>query len=100
MTWPQYLRRECTACGFLVRLSVMQAEILIVLMLRYPGSVTLGELIEAVWHDAQWSDGDAEPLTAEGSILSAIRDLRGKIGGFHLQGRKGFGYRLIQRPGE
>lgn len=99
MTWPQYKRRECTACGFRVRLSELQAEILLVLLLRYPGPVSISDLVEACWHDALWNDADAEPSTAESTALTTLNHLRGKIGGFHIAGRRCFGYRLVQEPG-
>lgn len=99
MTWPQYLRRECTVCGFHVGLSDLQAEILLVLLLRYPGPVPLADLVEACWHDAQWADADAEPSSAENTALTTLNHLRGKIGGFHIKGRRNFGYRLVQEPG-
>lgn len=99
MTWPQYKRRECTACGFPVRLSGLQAEVLLVLMLRYPGPVSISDLVEACWHDAQWADPDAEPSTAANTVQLTITHLRGKIGGFHIKGRVTYGYQLVQEPG-
>lgn len=100
MTWPQYQRRECTACGFKVRLSEMQAEILLVLLLRYPGPVPVPDMIEAAWHDAQWRDPDAEPSSAYNTVQLTLQHLRAKIGGFHIHGRRTYGYRLVQHPGD
>ena len=98
MTWPQYQRGECTACGFRVRLSKLQAEILLVLMLRHPQPVRVGDLVEACWHDALADDLDAEPSTAENTVQLTIDHLRKKIGGFHIYGRRCFGYGLVQEP--
>jgi DNA-binding response OmpR family regulator len=94
MTWPQYRRRECTVCGFLVRLSALEVEALLVLLLRYPCAVSTADLIEAVHPDP-----DREPELAEDSIFQTIHRLRAKIGGFHIHRRNGFGYELVQAPG-
>jgi DNA-binding response OmpR family regulator len=91
MTWPQYLRGECTASGFRVKLSRLQTELLSTLMLRYPNPVKAGELIEAVWPD------DNEPDSSNTGLGSLIRDLRLKLGGFRIISHRSFGYRLAQR---
>ena len=68
-------------------------------MLRHPNPVPIGDMVEACWHDAQWTDADAEPRTAINTVQLTIGHLRGKIGGFHIKGQCGFGYRLVQGPG-
>lgn len=89
MTWPQYLRRECTAWGFVVRLSRLQAEVLSTLLMRFPFTVPITDLIEATWPDN-------EPDHSKSALHRIIRDLRIKLGGFHIIGRRCFGYRLAQ----
>jgi DNA-binding response OmpR family regulator len=98
MTWPQYLRRECTVQGFNVRLSRLQAEILLILMLRFPGPVKTSEFVEAIWHEAMWANIDAEPSTAPDVVIQTIQHLKKNIGGFHIVGRRSYGYTLVQEP--
>lgn len=91
MTWPQYKRHECTAWGFKVKLSRLQTEALSTLLVRFPYTVSIGDLIEALWPD------DNEPDNAKSGLHKIIKELRIKLGGFHIVGRPSFGYRLAQR---
>jgi DNA-binding response OmpR family regulator len=89
MTWPQYRRGECTAWGFKVKLSRLQAEVLSTLLVRFPFTVPINELIEATWPDD-------EPDHSKSNLHRLIGELRVKLGGFHIIGRRSFGYRLAQ----
>lgn len=89
MTWPQYQRRECTVFGYRVRLSRLQAEVLSTLLVRFPYTVPIGDLIEATWPDA-------EPDHSKSALHRLIRELRIKLGGYLIIGRPSFGYRLAQ----
>jgi len=90
MTWPQYKRGECTAWGFRVKLSRLQAEVLSTLLMRFPGTVSINDLIEAAWPD------DNEPDHSKSQLHAIIKELRIKLGGFHIIGRRSLGYQLVQ----
>lgn len=92
MTWPQYKRHECQIGDFIVRLSPMQAEVLLVLLLRYPDPVSRGDLIEAIWPD------DNEPDTSHHCIQYHLQRLRARVGEYRIAGRQDFGWRLVQVP--
>lgn len=94
MTWPQYLRHECMVDGLTVRLAPADAELLLVLMLRYPGWVPVSELIEALWPEP-----DDEAEWARNAVKARVSRLRGAIGGCRVTSRWGWGYALIQAPG-
>jgi DNA-binding response OmpR family regulator len=93
MTWPQYLRRECRIGEFVIKLSPQETEVLSTLLMRYPDSLTVTELIEAVWPDA-----DHEPDYAVALIGQHIWHLRQKLGFFRIGSCRGFGYHLVQSP--
>jgi hypothetical protein len=93
MTWPQYLRRECTVGEFTVKLSPHEAEVLLFLLLRCPNPVSRDEVLEWLYQEP-----DVEPDYAMGNVHSTIRNLKQKIGGFHVVSRLGYGYRLRQHP--
>lgn len=63
MTWPQYLRSECTVTGFTVKLTEYEVEALMFLMLRCPNPVTKEEMIEWLWPNP-----GLEPEFTEGMI--------------------------------
>ena len=89
MTFPQYRRGECTAWGFRVKLSRLQTEVLATLLMRFPFTVPIGDLIESTWPDN-------EPDHSKSALHRLISELRVKLGGFHIIGRPSFGYRLEQ----
>lgn len=76
--------------GFRVRLSALQAEVLSVLLMRYPGIVAYGDLIEACWPFS-------EPDYAKPRLHEVVRELRVKLGGFHIKARRSFGYHLVHK---
>lgn len=90
MTWPQYLRGECSVSG-IVKLSPMEADVLLALLVRYPEPVPVGDLIECCYPDP-----DAEPDWAEGNIHAAIARLRRTLGDQFLKDHCRLGYRLLQ----
>lgn len=93
MTWPQYLRSECTVTGFTVKLTEYEAEALLLLMLRCPNPVSKEEMI-----DWLWPDPSLEPEFTENMVYHTMRRLRAKVGEFHITSRVTFGYRLMQKP--
>jgi DNA-binding response OmpR family regulator len=93
MTWPQYLRAECSVTGFTLKLTDYEAQALLLLMLRCPNSVSKDELIEWLWPDP-----GLEPEFTETMIYQTMRRLRAKVGEFHIPSRVNFGYRLMQQP--
>ena len=93
MTWPQYLRHECQIGAFIVPLSPIQTELLLLLMLRYPNPVTLSDMVEAAYPDP-----DREPDASHCCIYRHIKRLRARIGQYRIVGRSSFGWRLIQMP--
>jgi DNA-binding response OmpR family regulator len=95
MTWPQYKRQECQLGGFVILLSPQETELLFLLLVRYPTPIMVSEIIEWVWPHP-----DFEPNTAENNCRHLIRQLRLKLGKFHVTGRTNFGYRLAQTPQE
>lgn len=93
MTWPQYLRSECTVTGFTVKLTEYEVEALMLLMLRCPNPVSKEEMIEWLWPDP-----GLEPEFTESMVYQTMRRLRAKVGEFHIPSRVNFGYRLMQQP--
>lgn len=49
MTWPQYLRRQCVYKGKLYKLTKMEIEVILVLLLNHPRPVNRDALIEALY---------------------------------------------------
>ncbi len=95
MTWPQYQRRECQVGDFVLPLSPREAEVLLVLLMRYPRETELATLIGALWPLP-----DDEPEYAETSIYKAIMSLRRRLGAFRIVGHGRHGYMLVQRPAD
>jgi DNA-binding winged helix-turn-helix (wHTH) protein len=95
MTWPQYLRHQCRIGDFIISLSPMETELLSTLLIRYPGPVTIRELIEIVYDDPE-----QEPEWAESTVYGAIRQLAHKIGKFRIETTCRLGYRLCQFPSD
>lgn len=93
MTWPQYLRGECTASGYIVKLTEYEVEALLLLMLKCPNPVSKEEVIEWLWPDPA-----LEPEFTENMVYQTMRRLRAKVGEFHITSRVSFGYRLMQEP--
>jgi DNA-binding response OmpR family regulator len=87
MTWPQYLRRECS---FTAKLSPQENELLSTLLLRHPVPVATSDLIEAMWPDP-----DSEPGLPEARIGNVIASIRRKIGWGRIASEHA-GYRLCQ----
>lgn len=93
MTWPQYLRGECTVSGFTVKLTEYEVEALMLLMLRGPNPVSKEEMIDWLWPNPV-----LEPKFTESLVYHTIKRLRAKVGEFHIPSRVTFGYRLLQEP--
>ena len=93
MTWPQYLRSECTVTGFTVKLTEYEVEALMFLMLRCPNPVSKEDLIEWLWPNP-----GLEPEFTESMVYQTMRRLRAKVGEFHIPSRINFGYGLMQQP--
>ena len=89
MTWPQYLRQECSYKGWRTPLSAIEAEVLLVLLLRRNADSSTAFLVEAIYHD----DPDGGPLSAESSTRQVIGRLRAKLPGA-IRGRHDWGYHL------
>lgn len=85
MTWPQYLRRECSVTA---QLSPQENELISTLLVRHPQPVTTGELVEALWPDP-----DSEPGLPEARVGNVIASIRRKVGSGHVR-HDGRGYRL------
>lgn len=96
MTWPQYLRRQCSIGDFTINLSPLETELLSTLLIRYPCPMTVAELVEVVYEDP-----DFEPKWAEDIITGGMRSLARKVGSFRIEinGRY-VGYRLCQVPAD
>ncbi len=95
MTWPQYLRGECQVGEFAVHLFPQEAEVMLALLLRYPGEVDIKTLIEMVWPDPE-----AQPLAAADGIRHLICRIRAKVGGFRIANRGFLGWALVQCPAD
>lgn len=87
MTWPQYQRRQCSVTAVL---SPQESELLSTLLVRYPQSVPVEQLIEAVWPDPE-----READYARVRVRAIIGNLGRKIGMGRID-HDGFGYCLIQ----
>lgn len=94
MTWPQYLRNECSIGEFVIRLTEGEAQLLSTLLVRYPEPVRLDDLIETLYPNP-----DLEPEDAEGVVSERMRNLARKIGTFRINNCGRYrGYWLCQRP--
>lgn len=76
MTWPEYLRGECT---LKVRLTPRENELLSCLLMRHPEAVPVRDLVEAIYPDAE-----TEPDTSEDQIRIVADNLRKKLGPRHI----------------
>lgn len=88
MTWPQYLRRECTFNGDVIKLGRVQTEILSTLLMRSPAPVSASDLIEAVYPNP-----DKEPDWADSCIKVLVHRVRKKLPGV-IEVRYGMGYTI------
>lgn len=94
MTWPQYLRSECSVRHPLgkikLKLSPRSADVLLCFLLRKgKGSTSINDLVEFLWPD------DDEPQTSVVSVKVAIHNLRRDFGFYNvLVNRYNFGYSL------
>lgn len=94
MTWPQYLRGECTLNGrHRIHLTKQEAEILSVLLIRRNLQTSVELLI-----DVLWPDPDNSPECADDMVRTLIVRLRKKIGRYNIATRITFGYALSQNP--
>lgn len=79
MTWPQYQRQECMINRMRVRLSKAQAELLFLLLVRYPEPINVQEAVSYFFPDP-----DDEPENPEALVINYIRSLKRAIGGFRV----------------
>lgn len=86
MTWPQYLRRQCTFNGEVVNLSRTEAEIVSTLLMWRGRPVPKSTLISAVWPNP-----DLEPDWSENSIFVYAYRLRRKLPGV-IESHRGHGF--------
>lgn len=92
MTWPQYLRRQCTVDGRVVALGRTEVEIISALLIAHPSPVKIPELIERVYPDP-----DLEPDYATSVLTVIIHRFRRKFPN-QITNRYGLGYHLDQPP--
>lgn len=86
MTWPQYLRRECSYCGHRVHLTPSQAKMLSVLLIRRGFVVDREALIDAIYPDPF-----AAPERDEDCMAVLLGLLRRKLPGLiHLEYGRGY----------
>lgn len=76
MTWPQYLRRECSWHGRTVSLGRVQVRLVLCLLLNRGRPVSLQRMIEFCYPNP-----DLEPESAENCIVQIARTLRRKMPG-------------------
>jgi hypothetical protein len=93
MTWPQYLRGECTYRGWVVHLSCQEAEVLLVLLLRSVDFASADLLAAALYGD----DPKGGREDAHCAVRIIIMRLRAKLPGL-IGGAHGWGYHL-DKPG-
>jgi|EndMetStandDraft_4_1072995.scaffolds.fasta_scaffold129243_1 DNA-binding winged helix-turn-helix (wHTH) protein len=94
MTWPQYRRNQCSIESFVIDLTDVEAELLSILLVRYPEPVMLDDLIGAAYPDP-----DLEPDDARGAVTERMRNLARKLGAFRIKTNGRFrGYWLCQKP--
>lgn len=92
MTWPQYLRNECSVENFVIHLSPQETELLSTLLMRYPNPVPAIDLLEVVYPNP-----DDEPEHPENVIAQRMIFLGRKLGTFRIQNEgAGRGYKLYQ----
>ena len=88
MTFPQYLRHECTVDGRIVRMRGLWAEALASLLVSHPARfVSRAEMIEAIWPNP-----DFEPDYASVMVDMCIHGLRRL--GVAIEHDWGFGWRV------
>lgn len=87
MTWPQYLRCCCIADGREVKLEPLEAELLVVLMMRAPHPVGVWELVECIYPDP-----DTQVISASNLVRVKVCDLRRKLGPEAIRTELGRGY--------
>lgn len=90
MTWPQYLRCQCTVAGQVVTLTRMEIEILLFLALR-PGWVSRDEMVEFIYPDP-----DLEPEWAVNNMSVYIYRMRCRFGYHFIESQPCYGYRLAR----
>jgi DNA-binding winged helix-turn-helix (wHTH) protein len=93
MTWPQYKRGECVVSGFTVRLSPMETEVLLCLLLRHPAPSSADQLIEFVYPDP-----DNEPEDARGAVYQYVYKIKDKIGAYRITREDKLGWRILHKP--
>lgn len=77
MTWPQYLRRECTFNGtVIVSLTPKEVEMLLVMLMRRPAPITADDMVEMVYRDPE-----AEPEWPVNVLRVLMSRLRKKLPG-------------------
>jgi DNA-binding response OmpR family regulator len=88
MTWPEYLAGCCRINGRLTRLTFLQTEILLALLLQKPERLMgQSEMIERIWPDP-----DSEPEYARGVFTITVMALR-RIG-VTIEAQRTRGYRI------
>ena len=90
MTLPQSRRREATVDGFVLKFSWSEHRILERLLLRYPHTVPVIELIDMLWGE----DPQGGPDFARTTLTIFIRRLRQRIGRDRIVSQIGWGYAL------
>lgn len=76
MTWPQYLRKECTFNGEVVKLGYRSVEIVALLLMRYPYPTDIETILSVLYPN--WDD---EPPTVRIMLNHHRRKLNKKLGG-------------------
>lgn len=88
MTWPEYLAGCCRLDGRLTRLTLLEADVLLALLLEHPGGFTrTADLIVSTWPNA-----NEQPLTAAACFANVILELRRR--GIQIESVQGCGYRI------
>lgn len=96
MTWPQYLRKECSVGDFKVHLAPQQAEILAIMLMRYPLPTDIVTMVEALWPDP-----DLQPEQWFNEVRQVIHQLRHKIGAFRIAASGHYRwFELVQVPSD
>lgn len=85
MSWPEYQVALCRLDGKLLRLTDLEAELILMMLLTNPrGYAKIGELVERLWPD------DNEPETADRMVMVLISRLRRM--GVPIETLHGWGY--------
>lgn len=90
MTWPQYLRRQCKFNGKIIRLTKIEVEIVMVLLMQRPRPVLNHEMVEAVYKLE-----DSEPDYALGVINTFVRRINRKFGITLIKYKRLIGYQFV-----